>query len=53
MEKTAINQAGKLADNLMILTYLQQLIENLEFMPEEDVERVFMKITALSFTGEA
>ena len=53
MENTAINRAGQMVDNLMVLTYLLQLIEALEFMPDEDIEQALKKITALSIAGEA
>ena len=53
MEKTAINQAGQMAENLMALTLLQHLIEVIEELPERDVREAMKKISILPIAGEA
>jgi hypothetical protein len=53
MEKTAINQAGQMAENLMALTLLQHLIEVIEELPEQDVKEAFKQLSTLVTVGEA
>ena len=53
MEKTAINQAGQMAENLMALTLLQHLIEALDHIPEDELVEALKHISTLSITGEA
>ena len=53
MENTALNRAGKLAENLMAMALLQQLVEALEYIPESELNEAMKHILLLNIHGEA
>ena len=53
MEKTALNRAGKLAENLLAMAIIQQLVEALDLIPEAELDEAMKHILQLNIHGEA
>ena len=53
MEKTAISQAGQMAENLMALTLLQHMIEAMDHLTEPELKEALRLISTLPLVGEA